>query len=151
MQCSQIQEEKVTYIPQQLNCMRKTCRRGVHGKTLNTDLQSRPPSISFAGTSTRIMKELEEDGEGQKEEICAGMLCVSGSTIPSKMGIHNCKLLLTNVRKPWTMTLIILESLLFSSPFFCLFFFFPFFKPKNLKTQQLSDLFLAEQKSLLTF
>lgn len=79
--------------------MRKTCRRGVHGKTLNTDLQSQSASISFAGTSTTIMKELEEDGEGQKGEICAGMLCVSGSTILSKMGIHNCNLLLTNVRK----------------------------------------------------
>lgn len=132
MQCSQIQEEKVTYIPQQLNCMRKTCHRGVHGKTLNTDLQSRPPSISFAGTSTRIMKELEEDGEGQKGEIRAGMLCVSGSTIPSKMGIHNYNIDYSGV------TPILL-------PFFLSFFFFHFLNQRTRKPSSSRICFLQNK------
>lgn len=59
MQHSQVQEEQVTYITQQLNSMRKTCLSGGHSKTLNTDLWSQPPSISFAGTSTWTKKELE--------------------------------------------------------------------------------------------
>lgn len=42
------------------------------------------------------VREQEEDEEGR---TCTGMLCVSGTTTPSEVGIYKCKSLLTNVRK----------------------------------------------------